>query len=117
MEELEKLASAEFCQRLHATMRSMVEACGGTYLRADRKSRGRCAQKVTKDYGGDYSKLLDVERATGLFKDSNSMLKCLQLFRDRNQEQGQEQFWVGLLRCKDRLNSPLESGYLLLNVN
>ena len=35
-------------------------------------------QKVEQEYEGDYSKLLDLERATGLFEQSEDVLHCLQ---------------------------------------
>jgi len=140
MEELEQLASSRLCGRLHAHLKMIVEKCGGTYDCAPRKSYQRCVQKVEQEYGNDYSKLLDLERATGCFEQAGDMLQCLR----RLQEEVEERFSslssssfvspssspsssslspssacsLRVVRCKDRLNKPLESGYrdILLNV-
>jgi len=129
MEELEQLAKGS--DRLHAQLKAMVEECGGKYECAIRKAYERCVQKVEQDYGGDYSKLLDLERATGLFEQAEDMLQCLQTLmgEDRGQNEHKHSMTTDLLppvaplvlrvlRCKDRLNSPLSSGYrdILLNV-
>jgi len=165
MEELEQLAKAG--ARLHSWLKTIVEECGGKYECAIRKAPERCVQKVEQEYEGDYSKLLDVERATGLFEQAEDMLLCLRKVRGGEGQQGQREeadgdqgeskqrhiqqspssssssamvvhlspvsppvlsssssssssseFPLRVLRCKDRLNSSLSSGYrdILLNV-
>jgi len=158
MEELQQLATATLCGRLHTYLKALVEECGGTYMCAPRKSYERCVQKVEQDCGGDYSRLLDVERATGLFEQAEDMLLCLRRLREGEGDQGQGErkpqdppspssssvvvhvpssssvvspflsstpspralppLLLRVLRCKDRLNLPLLSGYrdILLNV-
>jgi len=94
MEELQQLATATLCGRLHTYLKSLVEECGGTYLCAPRKSYERCMQKVEQECEGDYSRLLDVERATGLFEQAEDMLLCLRRVRgggERQEGEGQEQ--------------------------
>jgi len=86
MEELEQLATAKLCGKLHAYLKSLVEECGGTYVSAIRKSYERCVQKVEQECDGDYSRLLDVERATGLFEQAEDMLLCLRRVRGAGQE-------------------------------
>jgi len=70
--------------RLHARLKLLVEECGGSYVN---KSPTRCVQKVEQEYDGDYSKLLDLERATGLFEQPGDMLRCLQRVQADNQFQ------------------------------
>jgi len=117
MEELEGLARVS--SRMHAILKALVEGCGGTYLCAPRKSYERCVQKVKDEYGGDYGKLLDLERATGLFDQPGDMLECLQrVMLARLDDPISSSVPLCVLRCKDRLNNPLASGYrdLLLNL-
>jgi len=171
IEELKQLAEAG--ARLHSWLKAAVEECGGKYECAIRKSYERCVQKVEQEYEGDYSKLLDVERATGLFEQAKDMLLCLRRVSRGGGEGGEGHSLQGggeevkekresehmlqqssslsaamvvhlspvspsvsasssasssernsllpplrVLRCKDRLNSPLSSGYrdILLNV-
>jgi len=117
MEELEALCSPAHGKRLHAVLRAIVEACGGKYLCGPRKSRDRCVQKVEDEYKGDYSKLMDLERATALFDDAEGMLHGLQQVIGGQEEEKGDGPKLTLVRCKDRLNSPLKSGYrdILLN--
>jgi len=121
-EELEALARVS--GPLHELLETIVQECGGTYRGAPRKSYDRCVQKVKQDYGGDYSRLLDLERGMGLFEDADDMLKCLQRLHEKRPSLSQVMevmkvpISIKVVRCKDRLNKPLESGYrdILLNV-
>lgn len=84
----------------------------------------RCVEKVMKEYGGDFSKLLDLERATGLFEQAEDMLRCLRRVQEEpssslsSSSASSSSSTMRVLRCKDRLNKPLDSGYrdILLNV-
>jgi len=129
IEELVSLAPPGLCDRLHSQLEALVTEWGGTYLRADRKSlQDRSLQKIERDYKGDFSKLLDLERATGLFEEAEGMLRCLQKVSSSSSSSSFSSSFssfsssssssLQLLRCKDRLNSPQESGYrdILLNV-
>jgi len=124
MDELEQLASSRLCGRLHAHLKALVEDSGGTYLCAPRKSYERCVQKVKQEYLGDYSKLLDLERATGLFEQAEDMLRCLQNVRGEHNSSSfltsspsSSAISIRVLRCKDRVNKPLPSGYRDILIN
>lgn len=97
---------------LHDTFQRIVETCGGTYTRGPRKSEHRAKQKAA-GYKGDYTRLLDFERGTGIFAEPHELEKCM-VELDRWSEIGN----ITIARSKDRLNSPLESGYrdVLLNL-
>jgi len=132
MEELENLANAHLCARLHASLKAIVEECGGTYLCAPRKSSERCVQKVKQEYKKDYGKLLDLERATGLFEQADDMLRCVKrvqgeiaalgeavvLHTGQSNSSSSSSSSVRVVRLKDRMNVPLGGGYrdLMLNV-
>lgn len=109
MEALSALANAGG-SRLHSELKALIEKYGGKYVGASRKSEHRSVQKVQHECGGDYRKLLDLERCTGLFEDAQEMLACLTQLSARHRLQ--------LVRLKDRLNTPLKSGYrdALMNV-
>jgi glycerol-3-phosphate cytidylyltransferase-like family protein len=96
--------------RLHECLRAIVIGQHGEYVRADRKSKLRSQQKIDDDYDGDCSRLLDMERSMGLFHACDDFDECI--------SELQSSKVVRLVRAKDRLNAPLESGYrdILLNV-
>jgi hypothetical protein len=74
------------------------------------KAKDRIQEKVDSDYGGDYSRICDVVRASGIFKTPSQLADALQQMQSRNGK-------LQIVRCKDRLNNPV-NGYrdLLLNV-
>jgi len=80
LDALNQLASVAR-DRLHASMKQIVEECGGKYVRPDPKDAATCKAKVEREYKGDYSRLLDLERATGLFEKPQGMLECLRRMR------------------------------------
>jgi serine/threonine-protein kinase len=96
--------------RLHQVMRRVVEEHNGKYLQALTKSNHRVVQKVREEYGGKFNRLLDLERATGLFNLATDVGDCLSALSAEAE--------VEVARCKDRLNVGLASGYrdVLLNV-
>lgn len=102
-EELEQLASRG-CGSLHRQLKAIVVDCGGTYIRAPRLSRERYMPWVEQECKGDYSLLLDLERATGLFEQTEGMLQCLQRVSTS----------LRVLRCQDRVNTGKRD--ILLNV-
>jgi len=133
MEELKSLSNARLCARLHASLKAIVEECGGAYLCAPRKSFEHCVQKVEQEYKGDYGKLLDLERATGLFEQAENMLRCVKRVQGEiigggsvtlhthqsPSSPSSSSSSVRVVRFKDRMNVPLgDSGYrdLMLNV-
>ena len=73
------------------------------------KGVDRIQDKVESDYGGDYSRICDVVRASGIFRTSRQFAEALRQLRKDPKLQ--------IVRCKDRLNHPVD-GYrdVLLNV-
>ena len=73
------------------------------------KGVDRIQHKVESDYGGDYSRICDVVRASGIFRTSRQFAEALRQLRKDPKLQ--------IVRCKDRLNHPVD-GYrdVLLNV-
>lgn len=110
LESLLALADSA-ASRLHQHMCDLVESNGGTYIRALRKSEHRTSQKVEEEYKGDFRRMLDLERATGGFEDPEKFLQCVKKLNSKAK-------LIKLVRVKDRLNNPLDSGYrdVLLNV-
>lgn len=74
---LEAAAKSENDQ-IHAILRSVVEANGGKYEEGPLKGTDRLCDKVHGDYDGDFSRILDVVRGTGLFQ--KSMVRFSELF-------------------------------------
>jgi serine/threonine protein kinase len=107
-EALDALASK--APRLHENLEKIVVESGGRYIRGPRKLQHRLTQKVTTDYRGDYACLLDLERGTGSSESDEFFQRCLVKLRDSDV--------FAIVRVKDRLNNPLESGYrdVLLNI-
>lgn len=107
LEGLQELASAQVCTGLHRRLKGLVEGHGGVYTSGSRKRLDRCVQKVEADYGGDYARLLDLERGMGLFERTEDMLRCLRSLVESSSSGSSS---VTLLRCKDRLNHPQTGG-------
>jgi len=107
--ELETLAD-KAAKPFHTAMRSLVEHCGGTYVEGPRKKLDRTRQKVEEELQGDYSRMLDLERGTGLFRGPSDFERCLTELTAHPRYE--------MVRIKDRLTTSLESGYrdVLLNV-
>jgi len=109
VEQLKALA-AQCSTSLHESLEHLVVSSGGTYQRGPEKTEHRIKQKVTSDYRGDYSRLLDVERGMGLFGKPQEFSTCLNELPKLPD--------IEIARVKDRLTVPLDSGYrdLLVNV-
>ena len=79
-------------------------------LRSCLKGKDRIQEKVDSEYGGDYSRICDVVRASGIFKTPSQLADALRKMQSKNGK-------LQIVRCKDRLNNPVK-GYrdVLLNV-
>ena len=49
------------------SLKGLVQDAGGSYVWGPRKKEGRIREKAEKEYGGDVARVVDVERATGIF--------------------------------------------------
>ena len=74
--ELVTMASAA-SETFHATLRPLVERAGGKYEKGPQKIAERIDAKACGDYDGDVGRVVDVERATGVFTDLTSLGKAL----------------------------------------
>jgi len=95
----------------HQAIEPLVESAGGTYFAGKVKDRERCAFKVENEYGGDARRLVDVIRGAGVFTSCTDMYKMVQTMESTST--------ISIIRCKDRINKPLESGYrdVILNIS
>jgi serine/threonine protein kinase len=100
----------EAAPRILRIMRQVVEYCNGQFIQGPRKSTLRVTQKVREEYNGDYCRLMDLERATGLFTSATDFEECLTALSSHSD--------IEFARVKDRLNVSLSSGYrdVLLNM-
>ena len=80
-----------------------MQTAGGEYRRGNRKAAPRRDDKVRQDYGGDYSRLVDLERGAGVFGDVGAAKALLAALRDPGD--------LLLRRFKDRVSQPLPSGF------
>lgn len=109
LEYLEALANST-CDKFHELLEKLVKQAGGDYFKGPRKDLSYCRIKVSRDYQNNFRRLLDFERASGVFDSVSSLLTVLERIFD-NKVSG-----LVLKRCKDRLNNPRD-GYrdILLN--
>ncbi|CAH0363824.1 unnamed protein product [Pelagomonas calceolata] len=94
------------------SLRRFVQDAGGEYKRGPRKSKSRIRQKTEKDYGGDVARVVDLERATGIFDSVDDLSFAISLLRDASRR-GE----ITIRRCKDRFSHPFENGYRDLQLN
>jgi hypothetical protein len=90
-----KMAS-ENGEALHAALRPTIMKGGGAYHPGPRKKAQRIVEKARSDYDGDVSRVVDVERATGVF-DSLDALNSTLLLLHRLATEG----LLSIRRCKD----------------
>ena len=100
-----------FVDMYHQAIQPLVESVGGTYVAGKVKDRQRCTFKVENEYAGDARRLVDVIRGAGVFTSCTDMYKMIQTMESSST--------ISILRCKDRINKPLDSGYrdVILNVS
>ena len=118
--------AAEIGESVHATLKRVVTAAGGTYEEGPLKTKARIQQKRrSADYGGDLARVVDVVRGQGIFHDNQALAfeAALQgLVADaasgeeaKGEEDGDR---LVLVRVKDRLNTPVEkSGHRDVLIN
>ena len=118
--------AAEVGESVHATLKRVVTAAGGTYEEGPLKTKARIQQKRrSADYGGDLARVVDVVRGQGIFHDNqaDAFEAALQgLVADaasgeeaKGEEDGDR---LVLVRVKDRLNTPVEkSGHRDVLIN
>jgi hypothetical protein len=95
VELLIKLAS-ENGDALHAALRQPILKGGGAYHPGPRKKAQRSVEKARSDYGGDVARVVDVERATGVFDSLDALNSTLLLLHGLTSK-GQ----LSIRRCKD----------------
>jgi len=98
----------------HAALRPVIEDAGGEYRQGPRKLPDRIDDKARDDYDNDHGRVIDVERATGVFQDLASFGRAIaQLLALGGSGE------LLIRRAKDRINTPMKgSGYrdVLVNV-
>ena len=67
-------------------------------------------EKAAKDYAGDFRRILDVVRASGIFHSIIKFMRGIEGVHDDDR--------LEIVRIKDRVTNPLDNGYrdVLLNV-
>ena len=66
---------------LHAALERLVTKAGGEYVHGPTKKVERIKDKAENDYQGDVARVVDVERATGLFDSLESLNTAASAFR------------------------------------
>ena len=115
-------------ESVHATLKRVVTAAGGTYEEGPLKTKARIQQKRrSADYGGDLARVVDVVRGQGIFHNNQAVafeaaLQGLEGGADaasgeeaKGEEDGDR---LVLVRVKDRLITPVEkSGHRDVLIN
>ena len=115
IEELYESAKNEEIALLDA-MQKLVETAGGKIHRAPLKGEERVKEKTQQDYDGDYSRVLDVVRATGVWTKPDG-IKFASITANIASAAGDDGN-LRVVRCKNRFGDPPPSGYrdVMLNV-
>ena len=95
------------------SMRAVVEAFPGSHFKeGPLKGRERIVEKVENEYGGNYSKVVDVVRASAVFDNAADLARLVASLSDDGATE------VKVVRVKDRFSNPVSGGYrdMLLNV-
>ena len=66
---------------LHAALEGLVTKAGGEYVHGPTKKVERIKEKAENDYEGDVARVVDVERATGLFDSLEALNTAASAFR------------------------------------
>ena len=93
VDELEELAS-ERAEAMHAALEQPVKESGGAYFQGPRKGTLRIKEKAEADYGGDVARVVDVERATGVYGTADEFNAAISKLRAA--ARGEE---LRILRC------------------
>ena len=89
---------------LMINMRTFVEKTQGAFTGGPQKGKERCLEKVNSEYNGDWTQLVDLERATAVYETPREMANALVKLVEGNQD-------FEVVRCKDRMNKPVSEGY------
>ena len=106
--------SSRLGEALHAALRVPIKESGGEYEMTPQKKAARIAKKAANDYGGDVARVVDLERATGIYGSVDDLNVAISLLR-ADVRRGK----LLILRCKNQLNRQgSSSGYrdIMLNV-
>ncbi|KAH8087564.1 hypothetical protein JL720_6874 [Aureococcus anophagefferens] len=98
-------------EAMHAALEQPVKESGGAYYQGPRKGEDRIKEKAEDDYGGDVARVVDVERATGVYGTANDFNAAISKLRAA--ARGEE---LRILRCKDNLRGGT-SGYRDVKLN
>merc|ERR1711988_1124566 len=108
------LAEAEEAQPIMLeSMRKAIAAFPGSHFVAGPlKREERIVEKVEKEYGGNYARVVDVVRASVVFQNAADLARLIGSLSD------DEATEVKVVRVKDRFSIPVSGGYrdMLLNV-
>ena len=92
--------------------RAIVPFPGSHFDAVPLKRRERIVEKVEKEYGGDYARVVDVVRASAVFQNAADLARLVGSLSDDGATE------VKVVRVKDRFSNPVSGGYrdMLLNV-
>ena len=90
----------------------VVQATGGEYSRGPRKAPHRIQQKAENDYGNELARVVDVERATGIFDSADDLSEAIAVLRGNVRRNR-----ILIRRCKDHFGGPIPPGYRDLQFN
>ena len=97
--------------RLLEPLEAIVQEAGGEYKRGPRKKEGRIKEKM-EEYGGDFARVVDLERTTGVFDSVDDLSLAISLLIAASRRGD-----ITIRRCKDRFGCPFENGYRDLQLN
>ncbi len=99
-------------EALIKSLEGLVQDAGGAYNVGPRKKVGRIKQKAEDEYDGDVARVVDVERATGVFESVDDLSFAISLLRAASRR-GE----ITIRRCKDHFGQPFDTGYRDLQLN
>jgi hypothetical protein len=110
---IEQLSSLAYFKgdKLLKPLKAIILKAGGEYKRGPRKKERRIKEKM-EEYDGDFARVLDLERATGVFDSVDDLMFAISLLRAASR-MGE----ITILRCKDRFGHPRPNGYRDLQLN
>ena len=111
MDALIELASRHG-RLLLESLAHVVQATGGEYSRGPRKAPHRIQQKAENDYGNELARVVDVERATGIFDSADDLSEAISVLRGNVRRKH-----ILIRRCKDHFGGPIPPGYRDLQFN
>ena len=71
---------------LHEALEGLVTRAGGEYVHGPQKAAERIAEKAKNDYDGDVARVVDVERATGLFDSLDDLNAAVSVLREASSD-------------------------------